>query len=240
MRREEARALEGFDDVDMNNANHDVYDGANSAADVDTTTGRTSEQGEFRRSSEEQSDSTNTTGMRQFTRTDLDQHARPLEQHAQAIDQHPQSVEHHPQPVEQHPQTMEQHSQPLVNIAQQGTLHSNQQNTAASGHQAIQHHDEEARAAAPSYLPNPFGRQSEGDDSHHAMDLLRLLSRDATHAGGSPGTGGGPGARNNGAFRSVYSPHGPDAAPADGSNAAPSDGNTAVGASVGIAGRDRP
>lgn len=105
-------------------------------------------------------------------------------------------------------------------------------------HQQADHHNEETRTGAQTFLSNQLPRRPEGDESRQAMDLLRLLSREATNAATSPGAGSG--ARTNGAFRSVYNPHGPEPGPSDGQTTAASNGSgTGLGVGISAAGGDR-
>lgn len=215
VRREEVQGLDGFEEAELLEAHAESYQGGNTFADPDMSR-RASEDGSMRRlPSEEPLDSTivaPSMGIHSLGRVDV-----------------------------------EQHSQPLNNPTQPEPMSSTQHNAANHGYQHNQHHDNEVRASPSSFLAqNHSGRHNEVDDNHHAMDLLRLLSRDATHAAsGSPvsgtgqGAGAAPGARNHGAFRSVYSPHGADPGPSDGSATASTNSSAGLGIGVGIAGGDR-
>ncbi|KAL1296640.1 hypothetical protein AAFC00_000125 [Neodothiora populina] len=129
-----------------------------------------------------------------------------------------------------------------INHAQQESMqaqesqrtHSNQAPNAQ-----LEHESEEVQNGASSIS---FSKRTETEDSHHAMDLLRLLSREATNIAGGQG-GAGAGARNNGAFRSVYNPQSAEPEQDENTNNASSSssGGNALGLALGlgVAGGDR-
>lgn len=136
---------------------------------------------------------------------------------------------------------LEQHAQATIKHAQSESVQRLSPAPALPvAHQPHEPEDKDAKAPLTS-MSNPFARRSEGDDGHHAMDLLRLLSQEATNAAANSPAGAGPGARNNGAFRSVYSHHGPESGSTENPENAPPNGNPAlgVGVGVGVSGGDR-
>lgn len=213
VRREEVRGLEGFEEAEMNERKH-VPDETDNTMHVDGySSGRHSDDGGSRRMSEdhfEHISHTNGNGTPASTTTLPPLNRTELEQHAQASMSHVQSDSMQLEPMQ--PESIQQTPQ---QIAQQTFSHPPQ----SSSYPTQEKQEKEVSAQPTHALPNPFTRRAEGDESHGAMDLLRLLSQEATNAAANASLG--TGARTNGAFRSVFTPSGGEQAPTEHSNAVP-------------------
>lgn len=218
VRREEVRGLEGFEEAEMNERKH-VPDETDNMHVDEYNSARHSDDDGSRRMSEDHFDQinhTNGNGTPAMTATLPPLNRSELEQHAQASMSHVQSESTQPEPLQ---------GEATHHAPQQTVQQTQPQPSPSTSYSNPERQEKEGLAQSTHALPNayPFPKRSEGDESHHAMDLLRLLSQEATNVAANSSLG--QGARTNGAFRSIYLPSGAEQALGEHSNAAPSNEN---------------